>query len=327
MTILTPAEIQSLVAADLSKVEAELRDQLRSDVGPITEVGEHLLNSGGKRVRPTLMLLAAGLVGGTNPAIIRLAAIIEFIHTATLVHDDIIDASNTRRGRPSTNSVWGNSVAVFAGDWLYMQSFAMAIKENNGEILQTLIDITRSMVEGELLQLTLIGKLEITQSQILDIVERKTAALFSGCTKLPAIANGTHPSAVARLAEVGRCLGISFQLIDDLLDVTSTAEILGKPVASDLAEGKLTVPVLAALRQADAAGIKKVKTVFEEGGFHSVRRQEILELVDHSGGLTYTRRLAIEYAQRAVKALDGFASSSYKDAFLSIADFVVNREF
>ena len=327
MAVMTPIEIHNLVASDLSRVETELRANMKCEVAPVTQVGEHLMDGGGKRVRPTLMLLSAGLLGEVNDTVIRLAAIVEFIHNATLVHDDVIDAADTRRGRPSANVVWGNPLAVFAGDWLYMQSIAMAVRENNFEILQTLIDVTRNMIEGELLQLTLIGKIEVTRRQMLDVVERKTACLFSGCTKLPAIAAGVDAQCVAQLANVGRCLGISFQLIDDLLDLTSTTETLGKPVSSDLAEGKLTYPVLVALRQAGAGGVRKVKTVLEERGFNSVRRAEISELVRQAQGIAYTQALAKAYSQRAVRALGSFPPSPYRDAILSIADFIVNRNF
>jgi octaprenyl-diphosphate synthase len=327
LALLTKAEIYALVASDLSKVEKELRSYLKCDVRPVTQVSEHLIDSGGKRVRPTLMLLSAGMLGALDARVVRLAAIVESIHNATLIHDDIIDAANTRRGRPSANAVWGKPVALFAGNWLYMQAFAMAIKEDNFEVLQTLIDVTRSMVEGELLQLTLLGKIEVTEKQLMDVIERKTACLFAACTKLPAIAAGVHTSYVARLAEIGTCLGMSFQLIDDLLDLTSTTETLGKPVSSDLAEGKVTLPLQIALSQSGAEAAKKVNTVLQERGFHSVRRQEILDLVQQTDSISYTRTLAKRYLQRAVSAIQSFPSSPYRDALLSIADFIVQRDF
>src|SRR5688572_24773155 len=175
-----------------------------------------------------LLLLTSRMIGDVTPSTIRLAAVVEFIHNATLVHDDIIDAADTRRGRPSANSAWGNSMTVLAGDWLYMQSFAVALRERNLEVLATLIEVTQKMVEGELLQLTLIGESEATPEQLLDIVERKTGWLFSGCMKLPGIVAGLDPESVNRLAESGRNLGMAFQLVDDLLDLTSTQQTLGK---------------------------------------------------------------------------------------------------
>src|SRR2546427_11603341 len=193
---MTPQDIYQLIAPELALVEDELLGYPRSEIPPISEIGEYLLNAGGKRLRPALLLLTAKMLGPVSPMAVRLATVVEFIHNATLVHDDIIDAADMRRGRPSANVHWGNSMTVLAGDWLYMRSFAVALGEKNFEVLNTLIDITQKMVEGELLQLTLLGKSEITEEQLLDIVERKTAYLFSGCTKLPAIAAGmNHGSA------------------------------------------------------------------------------------------------------------------------------------
>src|SRR5262245_35772632 len=200
---MTPQEIYRLVAAELVSVEEELRGYTRSEITPISEIGEYLLNAGGKRIRPALLLLTAKMLGEVSPMAIRLAAVVEFIHNATLVHDDIIDAADTRRGRPSANSQWGNSMTVLAGDWLYMQSFAVALGEKNLDVLSTLIEITQKMVEGELLQLTFVGRSDVSQEQLLDVVERKTAYLFSGCMKLPAIAAGLNHGAADRLAAVG----------------------------------------------------------------------------------------------------------------------------
>src|SRR5437867_4701973 len=264
---MTPQEIYQLVAPELVLVEDELRGYTRSDVTPISEIGEYLLNAGGKRIRPALLLLTAKMLGDVSPMNIRLAAVIEFIHNATLVHDDIIDAADTRRGRPSANLQWGNSMTVLAGDWLYMQSFAMALAEKNLDVLNTLIDITQKMVEGELLQLTLLGKSKITQQQLLDIVERKTAYLFSGCTKLPAIAAGMNHGSAELLADVGKSLGMAFQLVVDLLYLTSTRDVLGKPVANDLKEGKMTLPVLFAIRNGNQEDTLKVQSVLDERDF------------------------------------------------------------
>jgi octaprenyl-diphosphate synthase len=322
---MTPQQIYQLVAPELARVEEELRGYTRSDIQPISEIGAYLLNAGGKRVRPALLLLTAKMLGDVSPMAIRLAAVVEFIHNATLVHDDIIDAADTRRGRPSANSHWGNSMTVLAGDWLYMQSFAVALGEKNLEVLNTLIDITQKMVEGELLQLTLIGKSEITQEQLLDVVERKTAYLFSGCTKLPAIAAGMNHGSAERLAEVGKGLGMAFQLIDDLLDLTSTKDVLGKPVANDLKEGKMTLPVLFAVREGRPEDTLKVQKVLDERDFLSVDRSEIISLVERSDGLNQTRLLANRYAHRAIQLLEEFPPSIYREALVSIPEFILNR--
>jgi octaprenyl-diphosphate synthase len=322
---MTPQEIYQLVAPELVHVEDELRGYTRSDISPISEIGEYLLNAGGKRIRPTLLLLTAKMLGDVSPMAIRLAAVVEFIHNATLVHDDVIDGADTRRGRPSANSHWGNSMTVLAGDWLYMQSFAVALGEKNLDVLNTLIDITQKMVEGELLQLTLLGKSEITENQLLDIVERKTAYLFSGCTKLPAIAAGMNHGSAQLLAEAGKCLGMAFQLIDDLLDLTSTQDVLGKPVASDLKEGKMTLPVFFAVHSGKPEDAVKVQTVLDEREFRSVDRAEILRLVERSDGLDRTRKLAERYARRAIQLLEEFPPSVYRDAIVGIPEFILTR--
>jgi octaprenyl-diphosphate synthase len=322
---MSPQQIYQLIAPELLRVEEELRGYTHSDIPPISEIGKYLLNAGGKRIRPALLLLTAKMLGDVSPMDIRLAAVIEFIHNATLVHDDVIDAADTRRGRPSANSHWGNSMTVLAGDWLYMQSFAVALAEKNFDVLNTLIDITQKMVEGELLQLTVLGKSHITEQQLLDIVERKTAYLFSGCTKLPAIAAGMNHGSAERLAEIGKSLGMAFQLVDDLLDLTSTQDILGKPVASDLKEGKMTLPVLFAISKARPEDKMKVQKVLDEREFRSVDRTEILHLVELSDGLERTRTLADGYAKRAVELLETFPASLYRDALLQIPAFILNR--
>lgn len=322
---MTPQQIYQLIAPELALVEEELKGYTRSDIRPIAEIGEYLLNAGGKRLRPTLLLLTARMLGDVSPAMIRLGAVVEFIHNATLVHDDVIDAADTRRGRPSANSHWGNSMTVLAGDWLYMQSFAVALGEKNLDILNTLIAITQKMVEGELLQLTLLGKSETTRQQLLDIAERKTAYLFSGCMKLPALAAGLNHGSAERLAEAGMNLGMAFQLVDDLLDLTSTQEVLGKPVANDLKEGKVTMPVFFAVQDGGPDGTGKIRQVLAEREFRSVGANEILGLVKQSNGLDRTRTMALEYAAKAAATLEEFPPSIYRDAMLSIPEFIVTR--
>jgi octaprenyl-diphosphate synthase len=321
---LTHQEIYELVAPELALVEEELRGYTRSEIRPITDIGQYLLSAGGKRLRPTLLLLTAKMLGPVSDSTIRLAAVVEFIHNATLVHDDVIDASDVRRGRPSANSHWGNSMTVLAGDWLYMQSFAVALGEKNFEILNTLIQITQKMVEGELLQLTLLGKSNATKQQLLDIVERKTAYLFSGCTKLAALAVNLNHGSAERLAEAGKNLGMAFQLIDDSLDLTSTREVLGKPVANDLKEGKVTLPVYFAVQDGGPEAAK-IDRVLAERDFLSVDPTEILGLVQKCKGLDRTRSLAQEYASEAIRTLREFPASVYRDAMLSIPEFIVTR--
>ena len=322
---MTPQDIYQLVASELALVEHELLGYTRSDITPISEIGEYLLNAGGKRLRPALLLLTAKMLGPVSPMAGRLAAVVEFIHNATLVHDDIIDAADTRRGRPSANSHWGNSMTVLAGDWLYMRSFAVALGEKNLDVLNTLIEITQKMVEGELLQLTYLGQSEVTEQQLLEIVVRKTAYLFSGCTKLPALAAGMNHGSAEKLAEIGKSLGMAFQLVDDLLDLTSTQDILGKPVANDLKEGKMTLPVFFALRNGNGEDRLKVQRVLDDRDFRSVDRAEILRLVERSDGLSRTRQLAEHYAGRATQMLSEFPPSVYRDALVRIPEFILNR--
>ena len=325
-TALTQQEIYSLVAADLERVEEELKTYARSPIGAISEIGRYLIEAGGKRVRPALLLLTARMLGEVSSSTIRLAAVVELIHNATLLHDDVIDESDTRRGKPSANTHWGNPMTVLAGDWLYMQSFAVALEERSFEVLTTLINITQKMVEGELLQLTLQGRSDVRKEQLLEVVERKTAYLFSGCTRLPSIVVGQSDHTIQRLTRVGMDLGMSFQLVDDLLDLTSTKEAMGKPVVSDLKEGKVTLPVHYALDGAFPEASRKVDLVLEERGFGSVASREILELVERVDGVNRTRKLAGEYATRAIDELESFPPSAYRDAIISIPKFILNRQ-
>ena len=323
--VLNPQHLYELVAPELAQVEEELRGYTRSSVRTISEIGEYILNGGGKRIRPMLLLLTSRMVGKVTPGTIRLAAVVEFIHNATLVHDDIIDAADTRRGRPSANSTWGNSMTVLAGDWLYMQSFAVALRERNLEVLSTLIEVTQKMVEGELLQLTLIGNPDATPEALLDIVERKTGWLFSGCMKLPGVVAGLDAESVNRLADIGRNLGMAFQLVDDLLDLTSTQAALGKPVGNDLKEGKVTLPVSFVMRNGNTGDAQKVRTVLQERAFRSVPSAEILRSVEASDGLRKTRAIAESYAKKAKLMLELFPPSAYRDAIVQIPEFILNR--
>jgi len=320
---LDPRQLYELVAPELAQVEKELLGYARSDVQPIADIGEYLLNAGGKRIRPMLLLLAAKAIGDVTPGSIRLAAVVELIHNATLVHDDVIDGADTRRGRASSNSKWGNSMTVLAGDWLYMQSFAVALKERNLDVLAALIEVTQKMVEGELMQLTLLGKADVTATQLLDVVERKTAWLFSSCLRLPAIAQGADAALCQRLTLAGRNLGMAFQLVDDMLDLTSTQETLGKPVVSDLKEGKMTLPVSYVMQ--DDASAAKVRAVLRDRGFAAVKPEEILQAVESFGGVAKTRELAENYAMQAKEGIMALPPSSYRDALAGIAGFIVNR--
>jgi octaprenyl-diphosphate synthase len=335
----TVKEIFELVRDDLALVEREIAGQNAAAIEPVCEISSYLREGGGKRLRPALLLLAAGASGYRGPSAIRLGAVVELIHNATLIHDDVIDGANTRRGRPSANARWGNHMSVLAGDWLYMQSFEMALRERNYAILDILIDLTQNMVEGELLQLTRLGQIDLTETEATELAYRKTACLFSGCSRLGAIL-GRQPKGVEdALGEYGRNAGLAFQLVDDLLDFTASPEQLGKPVLSDLKEGKVTLPLIFALR-AEAArsgggnghdgngagGRRLVSTVLEERGFVSVRPEQITRLVRESGSLDRAAKLAHEYVARAKDALAELPDSDYRRALLAVPDFILARE-
>ena len=324
---ITVKEIFELVRDDLAKVEEEISRQTVSSVEPITEMGRYLQDGGGKRLRPMLVLLASKLCGYQGPAAIRLGAVVEMIHTATLVHDDIIDEAQTRRGRPSTNSRWGNHKSVLAGDWLYMQAFNIAVGERNFAILDLLIGLTQLMVEGEMLQLTLLHRLDVTEDNYFDLIYRKTAALLAACLRLGALVGRQDEVAEARLGACGLNLGLAFQLIDDLLDFTSSEQSLGKPVGNDLREGKLTLPLIYLLARCQPEEREKVAEVLTPGGFERVSMAEIQQLVERYGTLEATRAKARELAGRAAREIGGFPNSPYKDALSSLAEFIVDRQY
>jgi octaprenyl-diphosphate synthase len=307
-------------------VERELAGQSRHAIEPIAQISSYLLEGGGKRLRPAVLLLAAGAAGYRGPGAIRLGTVVELIHGATLMHDDVIDGADTRRGRPSANSRWGNHMSVLAGDWLYMQSFQLALQERNFRILDVLIDLTQRMVEGELLQWTNLGRMDLTEEEALNLAYRKTACLFSGCARLGAVLACADSPAEELLADYGRYAGLAFQLVDDLLDFTASAEQLGKPVLSDLREGKVTLPLIYALAPGDPADRELVAKVLQDKGFDRVSPGQISRLVNGSGALDHARQLAFDYAAKAKAALDPFPDSEYRRALLSIPDFILERE-
>jgi len=333
--------IFDLVRDDLALVEQEIAAQSCGAIEPVAEISSYLREGGGKRLRPALLLLSAGASGYRGESAIHLGAVVEMIHSATLVHDDVIDGAETRRGRPSTNARWGNHMSVLAGDWLYMQSFEMALRERNFAVLDILIDLTQNMVEGELLQLACLGRIDLTEAEAIDLAYRKTACLFSGCARLGAVL-GKQPKHIEdALAEYGRNAGLAFQLVDDLLDFTASLEKLGKPVLSDLKEGKVTLPLIFALQNgalpngAGAAdgnghsaseGRKLIVRVLEERGFLSVHPEQIAKLVRETGALDRASSLAREYVNRAKACLDELPDTEYRRALRAVPDFILERE-
>jgi octaprenyl-diphosphate synthase len=319
-------EIFDLVRDDLAKVELELAVQNTSAIEPVAEIGKYLLGGGGKRLRPALLLLTAKYAGYEGNSAVRLGAVVELIHSATLIHDDVIDGAELRRGRPSSNARWGNHMSVLAGDWLYMQAFQMALEERNFRVLDLLIELTQNMVEGELLQLNQIGRMDVSEQDALELATRKTAGLFAGCARLGAVLGNQPGEKEESLAEYGHYAGLAFQLVDDLLDFTASPAQLGKPVLSDLKEGKVTLPLIYAIESDGATGRSLVAKVLEERGFESVRPEQITALVEDTGALDRTRRLAHDFVGRAKASLNGEAVSEYGRALLSVPDFILSRD-
>ncbi len=318
-------EVFDLLRDDLVALEDEFGRDTASNVEVITEIGEYLRAGGGKRIRPALLLLSAKLLDYQGRGAVRLGAVVEIIHTATLVHDDIIDEAKTRRGRPAANTQWGNSKCVLAGDWLYMQAFRIAVQERNFRILDTLIELTQQMVEGELLQMEKLGKF-ITLDEHFDLIFRKTACLFSVCMRLGAILAGATPEQEAALGKYGHDLGMAFQIVDDVLDLTASEEVLGKPVASDLREGKVTMAVIHALERCTAEERGKIEKILVDRAFNGVSHADILEILERYGSLEAATSRAVQYAESARKAICFFPDSEIKRALLWAPEFVVARE-
>jgi octaprenyl-diphosphate synthase len=324
-TLSNGREVFELLRDDLAAIEREFGRDTVSGVTAITEIGEYLRGGGGKRLRPALLLLAAKLFNDEGRGAVKLGAVVEIIHTATLVHDDIIDEAKTRRGRPAANTQWGNSKCVLAGDWLYMQAFKVALQERNFRILDALIDLTQQMVEGELLQMEKLGKL-ITLDEHFDLIYRKTACLFSVCMRMGAILGGATPEQEDQVARYGRDLGMAFQIVDDVLDLTASESVLGKPVASDLREGKVTMAVIHALERCSPDERARIATVVDQRAFNGVTHTQILDILTTYGSLDAATALASQYADSARKAICTFPDSEIKRALLWAPEFVVARE-
>src|SRR5580704_17321026 len=324
---LTASEIFDLVREDLELVEKAIDVESVASVETVTTIGRYLQQSGGKRLRPALLLLCARFAGGPDKSFnaktaIQLGAVVEMIHAATLVHDDVIDMARTRRGRPSTNVQWGNHTCVLAGDWLYMQAFQAALRERNFHVLDLLIGLTQLMVEGELIQLDRIGRINITEADCMELVDRKTACLFSACAKLGAVSAGADAPAEEKLGEFAWNLGMAFQLIDDMLDFTSREQTLGKPVGGDLKEGKVTLPLIYALETATAAERRQVELVLGERTYDSAPFAEIYSMIERRGGIQRTRERAQQFTDRARQLVAEFPDSPYQRALCTLTDLV-----
>jgi octaprenyl-diphosphate synthase len=319
--------IFSIVANELMQVELEFERQARSNVQVIDYLGEYLRASGGKRVRPALTILATYAVGGDGSRYnsIRMATVMEFLHTATLVHDDIIDKADTRRKRPTVNALYGNETAVLMGDWLYMSAFETSLAERSLPILDILTSVTRKMTEGEILQLTLLGDASVSEAQYFDVLKRKTAYLFSASCEIGAILGGASEKEQTALRDYGLSLGTAFQLIDDLLDFTSSEEALGKPAGADLLGGKVTLPLIY-FRDSDPQAREMIETVLREGKYSSVKPPDLFEAMMTSGALEKARTRANEYAEDACAALEILPESEYSDSLKALPTYILDRD-
>ncbi len=323
---LSTSEVFELVRADLQLVEAEIGLESVASVEAVTTIGQYLYAAGGKRLRPALLLLCSRVLGGQGASAIRMGAVVEILHAATLVHDDVIDQAETRRGRPSTNVQWGNHTCVLAGDWLYMQAFQIALRERNFHLLDLLISLTQLMVEGELIQLERIGKIAITEADCMELVDRKTAGLFSVCAKLGAIVANADTATEEKLGDFAWNLGMAFQLVDDLLDFTAREQTLGKPVGGDLKEGKVTLPLVYALERCGADERAKIETVLRERNYDTVGFDEVYSIVERGGGFARVRERASHFTERARQIIGEFPESPYQRALYAVTDLVVDRD-
>jgi len=318
-------EIRALVTGDLQRVDQTIVERLASDVVLVNQVSQYIINGGGKRLRPLSVLLAARACGHEGQQHVPAAAIIEFIHTATLLHDDVVDGSDMRRGRNTANHVFGNEASVLVGDYLYSRAFQMMVELGDLRIQEVMANATNTIAEGEVLQLMNAHDPDTTEQRYLEVIYRKTAKLFEAGAQLAAILSGSSRETELSMIEYGRHLGTAFQLVDDVLDYTASAEELGKNLGDDLAEGKPTLPVIYALANAPAASAAQLRAAIENGGIDDLA--QITSLIETSGGLEYTARKARQEKELAIEALGRLPASSYRNALVALAEFAVARTY
>ncbi|HEY2345797.1 MAG TPA: polyprenyl synthetase family protein [Xanthomonadaceae bacterium] len=316
--------IQALVATDMAAVDALIRRRLASDVVLVNQIGEHIVAAGGKRLRPMLVLLAARAMGYQGGDHHQLAAIIEFIHTATLLHDDVVDESDLRRGRKTANALWGNAPSVLVGDFLYSRSFQLMVELERPQIMRVLADTTNAIAEGEVLQLLHVRNPDTDEAAYAQVIERKTAVLFAAATRLGGFLAGADAKTQQALHDYGLELGFAFQIADDVLDYTADADALGKNLGDDLAEGKATLPLIHALAHADADAVETIRTAIVEGDISAM--PAILRAIHASGGIDYSAARAREHAHRAQASLHGLPDSPWLDALHGLARYAIERD-
>jgi octaprenyl-diphosphate synthase len=318
-------EIRALVETDLKSVDQAIVRRLASDVVLVNQISQYIIGGGGKRLRPLSVVLAARACGYQGDKHHSAAAIIEFIHTSTLLHDDVVDGSSLRRGRDTANHVFGNQASVLVGDYLYSRSFQMMVELDDMRIQAVMADATNTIAEGEVLQLMNAHDPETTEQRYLEVIYRKTAKLFEAGAQIAAILSGSPPALEQAMVEYGRRLGTAFQLVDDVLDYKASAEELGKNLGDDLAEGKPTLPLIFALSKASAVDAATLRSAIENGGLDDLER--ITRLIEASGGIEYTARMAQEEKDRAIAALATVPASPYRDALAALAEFAVARTY
>ncbi len=323
---MTLAHIFEPVRQDLEQVELEFARQVDSHIGLIPEIGRYIQDAGGKRVRPAVLLMTARLSGYAGPLAVLYASAVEFIHTASLVHDDIVDDSTLRRGRQAVHSKWGNDVTVLLGDYLYIKSMSLALAQESLDVLHVLCDVTLRMIEGELFQLSKNGEVGIAESEYFEIIQRKTADLFGGCAEIGGILGQAGAEQRRALRDYGFNLGVAFQLVDDLLDLTGREEVLGKPIASDLREGKLTLPVIHLMQHGDSGARAAAADVARERQLTPDRWQSIAAGLAACGSLDYAWGKATEFGARAKASLASLPGSPERDGLIALSDYVLSRD-
>jgi len=317
--------IQRLTEKEAKAVDQLILQELTSDVVLINQIGHYIINSGGKRLRPMLLLLTAKALNYQQDNHLVLAAVIEFIHTATLLHDDVVDESDLRRGKDTANAVWGNAASVLVGDYLYSSAFEMMVRTNNMRVMEILSKTTTAIAEGEVLQLLNCNNPAITEEKYLEVISRKTAILFSAATRLGAVIANAHSDIEESIATYGQHLGVAFQLIDDALDYTSNKDELGKNLGDDLAEGKPTLPLIYAIENGTKDQADTIINAIKTGNRDSFN--EVYDIVKATNAITYTEQRADEEAQKAINALNNLPDSEYKEALELLARFSVQRNY
>jgi octaprenyl-diphosphate synthase len=320
------AQLFEPIRGDLKEVEREFARQVQSQVSVIPQIGTYVQDGGGKRIRPAVLLMAARMAGYSGQPAVVYASVLEFIHTATLVHDDIIDEADLRRGRDAVHTRWGNHLTVLFGDFLYLKSMSLALSQDNLEIVKVLCDVTLRIVEGEIYQLTKNGVVDLSEEEHFDIIRRKTAYLFAGCARIGGMLGSTTREQQEALWDYGLNIGMAFQIVDDLLDFTGDEDTLGKPVGGDLREGKMTLPVIHLRSRGDARADALLHQIVEARSATAEEWRELKTLLTQSRSIDYARRAAAEFVEQAKTSLYAFPASDARDALMYLPDYVISRD-